>query len=367
MSNDRKHQMDEALDQASRWVARELSGKISRAEKAELDKWRATNAENDQAYKWARRGLGMLERTSQADARDLLARGGSDIGNLLEECSDQAAIMRGERGPLKTYRRAASIAASLALLFFVTLVAYQIAGGKGADVYETAVGEQYTVMLADGSVITLNTDTRISAALSATERRILFHHGEAFFEVAKDRTRPFTVVVGNDIVQAVGTAFNVRRRETTTRVTVIEGIVEFRQKNLVSGDKADPKRTPADSGSQIVRLNVGEELIVQQAQVKKTTLATAELARAASWRQGHIYFDGEPISQIVRELQYYASKEIVLADDMVANLIAGGSFDTRNVTSFLRGLEAALPIRLIEREAVIILIYDDGAAKEATF
>lgn len=70
-----------------------------------------------------------------------------------------------------------------------------------------------------------------------------------------------------------------------------------------------------------------------------------------------IYFDGAPLREIIEEVQYYTEKELILAADNVAGLIAGGSFDTENAPAFLRGLEAAFPIKVIERDHVIIFSY----------
>src|SRR5581483_7239884 len=91
--------------------------------------------------------------------------------------------------------------------------------------FETEVGEQRSVVLQDGSVVTLNTSSHIDVDLRKDRRVIRLSRGEALFQVARDATRPFDVVAGPVTVQAVGTEFNVDRRDARTTVTVVEGQV----------------------------------------------------------------------------------------------------------------------------------------------
>ncbi len=91
---------------------------------------------------------------------------------------------------------------------------------------ETALGEQHSVVLSDGSLVTLNTASEIELHFSSTHRGITLLEGEALFQVAHDVTRPFEVTAGEVTVRAVGTKFNVDRHSQTLKVTVVEGRVE---------------------------------------------------------------------------------------------------------------------------------------------
>jgi Fe2+-dicitrate sensor, membrane component len=90
-------------------------------------------------------------------------------------------------------------------------------------VYQTMVGGQQTVMLDDGTRITLNTDTRLTVAYSKTERRIVLNHGEAIFKDTENPHRPFIVQAGDRRVRALGTAFDVRSDPRLLEVTLMEG------------------------------------------------------------------------------------------------------------------------------------------------
>ena len=98
-------------------------------------------------------------------------------------------------------------------------------GVSGNGIYETRIGEQNTITLVDGSVIQLNTDSHIQVNYEDNQRNIVLMAGEAHFEVAKDRSRPFVVKAGDGMVRAVGTAFTVRINPEALKVIVTEGKV----------------------------------------------------------------------------------------------------------------------------------------------
>jgi len=91
--------------------------------------------------------------------------------------------------------------------------------------FETATGEQRTFELEDGSVVSLNTHSRVAVRLAAHAREVRLLRGEALFHVAHDPSRPFLVSTDDAVVQAVGTQFDVYRRDDGTVVAVLEGQV----------------------------------------------------------------------------------------------------------------------------------------------
>ena len=83
------------------------------------------------------------------------------------------------------------------------------------------------ITLADGSIVTLNTASRIETRMNGQERTVRLLEGEAFFEVAHDATRPFRVYAGDGMTVAVGTAFSVRLNKNAVEVVVSEGKVAY--------------------------------------------------------------------------------------------------------------------------------------------
>lgn len=118
---------------------------------------------------------------------------------------------------------AAAIAASAAGIGVVML------SEPRKETYRTALGELRRIRLEDGSVMALNSQTAVEVMMGRDFRRLNLIEGEAWFQVAKDASRPFTVEGDGSSVRAVGTAFSVRRRPGGgADVVVTEGVVELR-------------------------------------------------------------------------------------------------------------------------------------------
>jgi transmembrane sensor len=185
--------------------------------------------------------------------------------------------------------------------------------GRSPD-YATGVGEERVLKLADGSSVRLDTDTRLTVALSASARRVHLMQGQAYFEVAHDTSRPFTVEAGPMQVRAVGTKFDVRQDGQTARVTLVEGVVEVRGR-----------------GSATWVLQPGEQVSVGVTQAK----TPANAGSATSWTQGRVVFQGLPLGQAIDEINRYTTHKIRLADAAVASVPVTGSFETGDSSAFV--------------------------------
>jgi len=183
-------------------------------------------------------------------------------------------------------------------------------------VYETHVGEQQVVMLADNTRVALNTNSELKIKYSRAERRVILDHGEALFEVSKDAARPFLVVSGEQIVRAIGTKFVVRHEDGETRVTLLEGKVQ------VLGPAAVP-RAP------LAVLRPGQRLIVTAN--AGAALDTPSLDVATAWRRGEIVFDNWTLIDAAEELNRYSDNHLVIADPQLASLRVSGVFSTKDV------------------------------------
>src|ERR1700693_49456 len=125
------------------------------------------------------------------------------------------------------HRRCLAAAAAAAAVLVAVGALLWLSQGSEIQTLATAVGQQRSVTLADGSVIALNTNTIVETDLSRHFRQIYLRKGEAHFQVAHDRSRPFLVHAGDAVVRAVGTEFEVRVL-TDQRIDVVvnEGRVE---------------------------------------------------------------------------------------------------------------------------------------------
>ena len=198
----------------------------------------------------------------------------------------------------------------------------------------------------DGSKITLNTDSENRVTVTAKERHVDLQQGEAFFEVAQDRARPFVVHAGNKRVIAVGTKFSVRRDARDVEVVVTEGKVR-----IETGER--PGRPgKADAGTVVTAGTIA------QASDEGVLLQTKQLAEAEeslSWRQGVLVFRQMTLAEASAEFNRYNTRKIVFEDPRVADLRVAGSFRADNVEAFVRLLERGYPLRAEERGDQFVL------------
>ena len=235
-----------------------------------------------------------------------------------------------------------ALAASLAIAIVGGLAAIQwpAPGGSGSaqrpalaqrifgqsQTFRTSVGQTTSVLLPDGSTVTLDTDTVIRAKLNGEERRLVLEKGRAFFRVAKDKTRPFVVLAAGRTITATGTAFDVRADPDNFEVTLVEGRVRVE----------DPVRPKAGQPPQVTEMIAGSQLVADE---KRWTIAEADLPKQTSWLSGRLTFDNEPLSQVVAEMNRYSDKKIVLAGPGVGEAPILGVFKAGDVDAFVRALE----------------------------
>lgn len=198
-------------------------------------------------------------------------------------------------------------------------------------VFETRVGEQQVVLLADDTRVALNTNSELHVDYSKAARRVVLDHGEALFEVSHDASRPFLVVSGQDVVRAVGTKFVVRNENGETRVTLIEGKVQ------VLGPSAA-------SRSPLATLQPGQRLTVTAD--AGAELDTPSLDAATAWRRGEIVFDNSTIIDAAEELNRYSDTHLVIADPRIASLRVSGVFSTKDVSEVAKAFAALYGLRI---------------------
>jgi transmembrane sensor len=193
--------------------------------------------------------------------------------------------------------------------------------------------------MSDGSKVTLNTDSRIRVAVTQTERRVELQQGEAFFEVAKDPSRPFVVTVGEKRVIAVGTAFSVRRNGNEVRVAITDGRVRFEdaeQPPMAPGTGVDEKILTLPAGSIARATNAG--VLVQRRPIP-------EIQSDLSWRTGYLIFHDMALADAIAEFNRYNVRKIFIDDPTVATIRVSGKFRSTQIEAFVRLLEEGFPVR----------------------
>jgi transmembrane sensor len=270
-----------------------------------------------------------------------------ELQPYVEECAELAANYRrrktgGERHALRrSWSRPVLLAASIAV---AAVIAFLINFPAG---YETAIGEQRTVILPDQTSVTLNTNTKITVDYSEHVRRVRLKQGEAFFSVKPNKDRPFEVLAGAGVVRAVGTAFNVTKKGAEITVAVLEGSVEVtpaRREQQQSVVNAPPPR-----------LTVGESVTYWEngaiAQV-----VNADTQRIQAWRQGKLEFNALRLADAIAEHNRYARQKIVIGSDELKSLLVSGVFRIGDTESFLFLLENSLGLQTVNQADVIVLL-----------
>lgn len=245
-----------------------------------------------------------------------------------------AAGMKASRQGMRARVRmqiAASVAAGLVL-----------AGGGWAvlrdPVYSTRVGEQRTVRLEDGSLLALNTDTKVVVHYTKDRRDLRLVHGEAQFDVAKNHARPFIVTAEGEQVRAVGTSFVVRDEGHAVSVTLLEGKVTV---------------TPAKkTAAKAVYLTPGDRLKVGARTPPRVD--RPELETVTAWRSGQILLDDTPLADAIAEMNRYSDKPLAIDGD-AAQLRVTGIFRAGESEAFARTVAAQYGLAVVEQPGRTLL------------
>lgn len=212
--------------------------------------------------------------------------------------------------------------------------------GIAVATYRTGVGEQATVELADGSQIVLNTASAVRVAYSDSERRLILERGQAFFTVAKDAGRPFTVEANGKTVTAFGTAFDVRIQKSSVHVVLLEG-----QVSVSPGENAWQKT---------VMLEPSDMLIADESAM--SIVKPQNVASLTAWRDGLLIFQDDELRAAVEEVNRYSTTHIMLDDKTVGGLRISGTFRVGQTAAFVEALREMFSIQVVRRgEEEIVL------------
>lgn len=218
---------------------------------------------------------------------------------------------------------------------------------SGAQSYATPVASLGSSILPDGSRVELSARSRITTEYTPHMRRVSVDDGEAFFTVKKDPVRPFVVTAHGVSVTAIGTAFNVRYTPDRIVVTVREGRVR------VAGD-ANSQLGEDYSAMEPVALEAGRQaaFVIPS---RRVVVAQVPPAEAASWRQGVLKYENEPLSSVVADLGRYLNKKIVIADPELASEPFTGTILSAHISQALLALQDVFPLRVVQRGETLSL------------
>jgi len=251
-------------------------------------------------------------------------------------------------------RKWPAIAASLmaAVLASWAFLAHEPEGWKQ---FATATGEQRAFELDDGTVIHLNTNSRIALRFTGQMREVRLLQGEALFRVHHDVARPFRVYTSDAVIQAVGTQFNVYNRPDGTEVAVIEGRVNITPELHPSMEKFNVPAVSVRENPATRSVGASEEARIERGG-QLTVRAVSDVSNVAAWRERRLVFRQETLEHIVAEFNRYGSRQIRLEGANVTSRVFTGVFDADDPDSLAQVLARDPSLSVSYSDRVIVVI-----------
>lgn len=350
-----RRRSEETEEQAAEWAAKFAAGALSAADQARFDLWYGADIRHAGAFARAQAILlrvGRLRAVGSPALRGKIAEILQDENFRGESFEDETAIAghsaaafpaAGAKRVMSWSRRqallaggaAASAAAAAGVLFAVApqKVSSPTGSGPAAEVYTTRIGETRTVHLADGSVVTLNTNSRIAVHYSKASRNIRLEQGEGLFQVAKNKERPFIVTASGTAVRAVGTSFIVRRLpQQLIQVLVREGTVEVMHPG---SRKAQPVRATAEM----------QALVAPNEPIAVRTLPRVQIERNLAWQYGKIAFENVSLAEAAAEFARYSGTKITV-DPGIAGRTITGLYASNDPVGFAKAAASVLDLHV---------------------
>ncbi len=320
-------------NEAAVWTWRVDSGALADDERRQLEAWLREDIRHRVAFEELSHTWTLLDRLAERAQDDMVT------AFARPERRTFRSVLRSAQTPLR-WAAAAMVVVALGATLWVTR-------RTSTQVVSTAIGQEQRLTLADGSELTLNTDTLIAVRFSAQRRDVYLRRGEAHFDVVHNPARPFFVHAGDTVIRDVGTQFEVRlRSDEDVDVLVDEGQVEVQGPTDAPAADTAGSDAPGGSAQWVRALSAGERLVIAGPKLSILSVSPHQIADQLAWRQGALVFEGEPLSRAITEVGRYTRARIVLAGPDVGALHISGRFRTDDVSGFLQALQAALPVRV---------------------
>ncbi|WP_149195080.1 FecR family protein [Luteimonas suaedae] len=325
------HDMDEHLAaEADRWLLRMQDPDRTETERRQFEAWLRRDRAHLAAYRNAER---LWRQLGQAVRRP-------EVRDLPEAALPPA----GEPGR-RIARRNQWLAAAACLLLVVAGFQFlRPPRPAPPQSFATATGETRRAVLDDGSVVTLDTDSRIAVAYTDQARRIEIAHGNAFFDVAADASRPFVVDAGPGRATVLGTRFQMNTASGRLEVVLVEGSLQLEHRG--TGGNASPPALVVLEPGQSARLD---------GQAAGWRIGPADVEARTAWLQGRLIFRDTPLPVALAEFNRYSTVKLRIGDARLEALTIHGVFRTGDQRSFALALASTLPVRVQDVDGDLVL------------
>ncbi|KGK00158.1 FecR family protein [Thalassotalea sp. ND16A] len=355
---------DQILDQALHWLA-EVDRGLTPEREASLKKWLGQSVKHKETF---------LEMASMWDNLDVLAQL-SDVfpyKNSSKKWYNQTGF----------YKIAASVLFCLiASFYYVSPTGNKLVQQNSSTeykelvaTYRTKIGEHSTIKLPDNSIITLNTNSKVSVEYTHSQRNLVLEHGEVHIDVAHNKDRKFLVHAGDKTIEAIGTAFNVQNyNNVAIELLVTEGTVVVSE--LLDNPEPDKdsiigklsKFINDDKGS-ILAITAGEKInlnLNEKFKASKVTIEkiNKEIETKLSWMEGKIVFKGESLQEAIEEISRYSPWKLELSGEKVKKVKIIGRFQTGDINLLLATLNKNFNIHSehVDNSRIILSFQKDSS------
>jgi len=306
--------MSGSRQQAALWVARRLDRQAQ--DDRDFEAWRAADPANSAAFD-------QIWTTAQDVA--LIEAMALDV--------QRRSIRRPAWAPV------AALAGGLAACVFALVLAWpqlQLMTVEPVTV-QTSPGRIRSVALADGSKVTLDGATRLEARIGTHRREVRLITGEAYFDIAHDAARPFTVSAPEGSARVLGTAFNLERGDGKLELSVHRGKVRLAPAGLIH-------RT-AD-------LTPGQQAFAKEGRLSRLRAFDPS---ADDWRSGWLETDGVTLARLVERLNRASRTPIVIDDPALGRRRVAGRFRLAEPEALVRNLALVHGFRVREEASSLAL------------
>lgn len=334
---------EQLASEAAEWVAR--APHLRQTERQDLMKWLSSSPDHIKEFLLAARWEDSLKAdlaSSGIDAEQLLS-----INNVIDVTRRIQAPPSTPTSRLFSPRlRIAAACLLVAILIALVPLTHSL---WSAGRYATSIGEQRSIALPDGSLVVMNTRTRLRVDYSEDARTVYLVAGQAMFSVTHDADRPFRVRVEGGVVQAIGTKFDVRRDANETTVAVVEGRVRVTPATIPSvlGRSA---QAPVPQQ----QLSAGEGLKVRE-HGEMSAPTPVNLAEVNAWQQRRLVFRDDTLNTIVAEFNRYNREQIRIEDAALAQMRYSGVLDADHPEGLLNYLSAHHEVQILRKDENVLL------------
>lgn len=277
--------------------------------------------------------------------------------------------------PLYTYKRFAFIGTALIGVFFIVFLLFnmgndKIAPGKATNEITINPGSRSKINLPDGSQVWINSGSRFTYAGDFKgDTREVYLSGEAYFDVAHDKSRPFIVHTSGIDIKVLGTAFNVKAFDVdpTIEATLIRGMIQVVKKNEPNGSTIILK-----PHEKLIYNKITESYVSSMHESRKSRVASAPLKPTVTiipleanipdtaiaetaWLYNKLTFEEEKLQDLAKRMERWYNIKITITENNLKNYRISGSFVDETADQALKELQLLIPFNYVLKNNEVVI------------